>query len=77
MNRPVVAIAEPTSLFIMPGFRWLVVDAIVTNFHLPKSTLLMLVSAFAGRALIMKAYEAAKQEHYRFYSLGDACLIVD
>jgi S-adenosylmethionine:tRNA ribosyltransferase-isomerase len=75
--RPVIAIAEPTKLFIMPGFRFRVVDAMVTNFHLPKSTLLMLVSAFAGRELMLRAYEVATQEGYRFYSLGDACLIVD
>jgi S-adenosylmethionine:tRNA ribosyltransferase-isomerase len=75
--RPVVAIAEPTSLFIMPGFRFRVVDAMVTNFHLPKSTLLMLVSAFAGRELMLDAYAVAQREGYRFYSLGDANLIVD
>src|SRR5262249_31732189 len=75
--RPVVAIAEPTSLFIMPGSHFRVVDLMVTNFHLPKSTLLMLVSAFASRDLILHAYEVAKQEGYRFYSLGDACLILD
>lgn len=75
--RPVLAIAEPTALFIMPGYRFRVVDAMVTNFHLPKSTLLMLVSAFAGRELMLNAYEVAKREGYRFYSLGDACLLVD
>ncbi len=75
--RPVVAMAEPTALFIMPGFKFRVVDAMVTNFHLPKSTLLMLVSAFAGRELMLNAYEVARREGYRFYSLGDACLIVD
>jgi len=75
--RPVVAIAEPTDLFIMPGFKFCVVDAMITNFHLPKSTLLMLVSAFAGRELMLNAYEVAKREGYRFYSLGDACLLTD
>ncbi|MBX3085919.1 MAG: tRNA preQ1(34) S-adenosylmethionine ribosyltransferase-isomerase QueA [Anaerolineae bacterium] len=75
--RPVIAINEPTSLFIMPGFKFRVVDMMVTNFHLPKSTLLMLVSAFAGRDLMLEAYEIAKQEHYRFYSLGDACLLTN
>ncbi len=75
--RPVIAIAEPTKLFIMPGFKFRVVDAMVTNFHLPKSTLLMLVSAFAGRDLMLHAYEVAKDEGYRFYSLGDASLIID
>jgi S-adenosylmethionine:tRNA ribosyltransferase-isomerase len=75
--RPVIAIAEPTSLFIMPGYHYRVVDAMITNFHLPKSTLLMLVSAFAGRELMLRAYDEAIREQYRFYSLGDACLILD
>jgi S-adenosylmethionine:tRNA ribosyltransferase-isomerase len=75
--RPVVAFSAPTSLFIMPGYRFRVVDAMITNFHLPRSTLLMLVSTFAGRETILNAYEVAKREDYRFYSLGDATLIVD
>jgi S-adenosylmethionine:tRNA ribosyltransferase-isomerase len=66
----------PTDLFILPGFQFGLVDAMITNFHLPKSTLLMLVSAFAGRELILRAYEAAKQAGYRFYSFGDAMLIL-
>ena len=74
--RPVIAIAEHTTLFITPGDRFRVVDAMITNFHLPQSTLLMLVSAFAGRDLIRQAYETAKQTGYRFYSLGDAMLIL-
>ena len=65
-----------SELFIYPGHQFNVVDALVTNFHLPKSTLLMLVSAFAGRDLIQKAYQAALQENYRFYSYGDAMLIL-
>ena len=65
-----------TDLYILPGFRFALVDAMITNFHLPKSTLLMLVSAFTGREVILQAYEAAKQEGYRFYSFGDAMLIV-
>ncbi len=65
-----------TDLFILPGFRFRVTDAMVTNFHLPKSTLLMLVSAFAGRERILHAYEIAKQEGYRFFSFGDAMLIL-
>jgi S-adenosylmethionine:tRNA ribosyltransferase-isomerase len=65
----------PTNLFILPGFQFRVVDAMVTNFHLPKSTLIMLVSAFAGREQILHAYEIAKHEQYRFYSFGDAMLI--
>ncbi len=66
----------PTDLFILPGFHFALVDAMITNFHLPKSTLLMLVSAFAGRETILHAYETAKREGYRFYSFGDAMLIV-
>ena len=65
-----------SELFIYPGHRFNAVDALVTNFHLPKSTLLMLVSAFAGRELIQKTYQAALQHNYRFYSYGDAMLIL-
>jgi S-adenosylmethionine:tRNA ribosyltransferase-isomerase len=65
-----------TDLFIMPGFNFQVVNALITNFHLPRSTLLMLVSAFAGRERILAAYETAKAEGYRFYSFGDAMLIL-
>jgi S-adenosylmethionine:tRNA ribosyltransferase-isomerase len=65
----------PTSLFILPGYQFKVVDALITNFHLPKSTLIMLVSAFAGRERILQTYEVAKREGYRFYSFGDAMLI--
>lgn len=65
-----------TRLFVYPGYRFRAVDAMVTNFHLPRSTLLMLVSAFAGRDLILAAYETAVAERYRFYSFGDAMLIV-
>ena len=64
-----------TDLFILPGYPFRVVDAMITNFHLPKSTLIMLVSAFAGWGNIRNAYEVAKQEHYRFYSFGDAMFI--
>ena len=64
-----------TGLFIMPGYRFQVVDAMLTNFHLPKSTLLMLVSAFAGRDGILAAYAVAIKERYRFYSFGDCMLI--
>jgi S-adenosylmethionine:tRNA ribosyltransferase-isomerase len=63
-------------LFIYPGFRFRAVDGIITNFHLPKSTLLMLVSAFAGRERILKAYREAVAARYRFYSYGDAMLIL-
>ena len=65
-----------TDLYILPGFKFGTVDAIVTNFHTPRSTLLMMVSAFAGRDLIMRAYETALQERYRFLSFGDAMLIL-
>ena len=70
------AAAGETELFIHPPYRFRAVDAVITNFHLPKSTLLMLVSAFAGRETILAAYEAAKREGYRFFSYGDAMLIV-
>ena len=65
-----------TSLFIYPPYQFRVVDAMVTNFHLPKSTLLVLVCSFASRELILRAYETAKREGYRFYSYGDAMLIL-
>jgi S-adenosylmethionine:tRNA ribosyltransferase-isomerase len=74
--RPVVALDEDTSLYITPGYRFRAVDALITNFHLPRSTLLMLVSAFAGTEAIRRAYDAALEENYRFYSFGDACLFV-
>lgn len=65
-----------TSLFIYPGYRFRAVDALLTNFHLPRSTLLMLVSAFAGTGLIKRAYAEAVRERYRFYSYGDCMLIL-
>jgi S-adenosylmethionine:tRNA ribosyltransferase-isomerase len=65
-----------TRLFITPGYRFQVVDAMITNFHLPRSTLLLLVSAFASKALIEEAYREAMHERYRFYSFGDAMLIL-
>ena len=64
-----------TNIFIKPGYEWKVVDAFSTNFHLPKSTLVMLVSAFAGRDLVLDAYHHAILEHYRFFSFGDAMFI--
>lgn len=73
--RPVIAFERDTDLFIYPGYRWHAVDVLVTNFHLPKSTLLMMVSAFAGRENVLNAYEIAKQKGYRFFSFGDAMLI--
>lgn len=72
----VAAFTGPTSLFILPGYQYKIVDVMITNFHLPKSTLLMLVSAFAGREKILETYEIAIREGYRFYSFGDAMLIV-
>ena len=64
-----------TSIFIYPGYRFKATDAIITNFHLPESTLLMLVSAFAGKENIFKAYGEAVREKYRFFSFGDAMLL--
>jgi S-adenosylmethionine:tRNA ribosyltransferase-isomerase len=61
-----------TTIFITPGFRFQVVDALLTNFHLPKSTLMMLVSAFAGHGHVMALYRHAIAQHYRFFSYGDA-----
>ncbi len=68
--------AGPTDIFITPGYQWRLVDALLTNFHLPRSTLLMMVSAFAGKDRILAAYEEAIKQRYRFYSFGDAMLIV-
>ncbi len=72
----VAAQERATDLYILPGFRFNVVDAMVTNFHTPRSTLLMMVSAFAGRELVLRAYSTAMEERYRFLSFGDAMLIV-
>ncbi len=65
-----------TDIFIYPGYRFKVLDGLVTNFHLPKSTLIMLVSALAGRDAVLRAYQSAISERYRFYSFGDAMLII-
>jgi S-adenosylmethionine:tRNA ribosyltransferase-isomerase len=65
-----------TELFIYPPFAFRAVDALVTNFHLPRTSLLLLVSAFAGADLVRQAYQAAIERAYRFYSYGDAMLIV-
>lgn len=64
-----------TDIFIYPGYTFKVIDCLITNFHLPESTLLMLVSALAGKEHILKAYETAVQERYRFFSFGDAMFI--
>jgi S-adenosylmethionine:tRNA ribosyltransferase-isomerase len=65
-----------TGIFIYPGYKFKATDALITNFHLPESTLLMLVSALAGKERIMDVYEEAVRERYRFFSFGDAMLIV-
>lgn len=73
---PLAASTDSTRIFIYPPYRFQVVDALITNFHLPQSTLLMLVSAFAGKELVLRAYEEAIREKYRFYSYGDCMLIL-
>lgn len=72
----VAAFEGLTNLFITPGYRFKAVDRLITNFHLPRSTLLMLVSAFAGLDLMRQAYQVAIDAGYRFYSFGDAMLIL-
>ena len=72
----VVAGAGSTDLFIYPGFEFRVIDGLLTNFHVPRSSLLMLVAAFAGREAVLAAYRAAVTERYRFYSYGDAMLVL-
>jgi S-adenosylmethionine:tRNA ribosyltransferase-isomerase len=69
------AFAGETALFITPGYRFRAVDILLTNFHLPRSTLFMLVSAFCGLDTMKQAYSHAIREGYRFYSYGDACLL--
>ena len=70
------ATSAETDIFIYPGYEFLVMDGLITNFHLPQSTLLMLVSAFAGRERVLAAYEEAVRERYRFFSFGDAMLVI-
>jgi S-adenosylmethionine:tRNA ribosyltransferase-isomerase len=70
------SLSGSTRLYITPGYRFRVVDALITNFHLPETTLLLLVSAFAGEERIRAAYQHAIEQRYRFYSFGDAMLIV-
>jgi S-adenosylmethionine:tRNA ribosyltransferase-isomerase len=65
-----------TRLFIRPGHGFQLIDGLITNFHLPKSSLLMLVSAFAGREQVLRAYSEAVERRYRFYSYGDAMLVI-
>jgi S-adenosylmethionine:tRNA ribosyltransferase-isomerase len=69
------AFTGDTSIFIYPGYDFRVIDAMITNFHLPQSTLIMLISAFAGKDAVMNAYQAAIDERYRFFSYGDAMFI--
>lgn len=68
--------ADNTSIFIYPGYTFKIMDGLITNFHLPESTLIMLVSAFCGRDKILHAYDVAVKERYRFFSFGDACLFI-
>ncbi len=75
-GRHIVSGNKHTDIFIYPGYSFQIVDKLITNFHLPRSTLLMLVSAFAGYELIMKAYQRAIEDNFRFYSYGDAMLIL-
>jgi len=74
-NDKFVPMVSDTSIFIYPGFKFKAVDSLITNFHLPKSTLIMLVSAFASKDIILKAYKIAVDNEYRFFSFGDAMLI--
>ena len=76
MARKVAASEGSTDLFIQPGYEFKIVDCLVTNFHLPKSTLLALVAAFSGLENVLSAYQHAINEHYRFYSYGDAMLLI-
>jgi S-adenosylmethionine:tRNA ribosyltransferase-isomerase len=75
-NGRIVADRGWTDIFIYPGYQFRVLDGLVTNFHLPKSSLIMLVSAFAGQELVMQAYQHAIDERYRFFSFGDAMLLI-
>lgn len=76
-NGTVIPGSADTEIFIYPGYKFKVLDCLITNFHLPESTLIMLVSALAGREHVLKAYAAAVQERYRFFSFGDAMIITD
>ena len=66
-----------SSLFVYPGYEWRAVDALLTNFHLPRSTLLAMVMSFGGKELVREAYRVAVEEGYRFYSFGDAMLLLN
>ena len=69
------ACKDQTNIFIFPGYKWEAIDCIITNFHLPKSTLIMMISSFAGKDLIFKAYQEAIEKQYRFFSFGDSMFI--
>ena len=71
----ILEVIDDSTLFIYPGFKFRIVDRLLTNFHLPKSTLIMLVSAFAGKDFVFRAYDEAVREKYRFYSYGDCMLL--
>jgi S-adenosylmethionine:tRNA ribosyltransferase-isomerase len=75
-NGIVHAGSDDTSIFIYPGYRFRAMDALITNFHLPESTLIMLVSAFAGREHVLDAYKEAVEMRYRFFSFGDAMMLL-
>ena len=75
-NGKVNATEGDTQIFIYPGYKFKILDGLITNFHLPESTLLMLVSALAGKENIMNAYNEAVKEKYRFFSFGDSCLLL-
>jgi S-adenosylmethionine:tRNA ribosyltransferase-isomerase len=75
-GQPLKETTGSTDIFIYPPYEFRAIGALLTNFHLPKSTLLMLVSAFAGREFVLRAYEEAVRERYRFYSYGDCMLIL-
>jgi S-adenosylmethionine:tRNA ribosyltransferase-isomerase len=72
---PIQACQGWTDIFIYPGYRFKLLDGLLTNFHLPKSTLMMLISALAGREHVLNAYREAVRERYRFFSFGDAMII--
>ena len=65
-----------TDIFIYPGYKFKIMDGLITNFHLPESTLVMLVSAFAGKENVLSAYETAVKERYRFFSFGDTMILI-
>lgn len=76
-NGKIIADSDSTNIFIYPGYKFKSIDGIITNFHLPKSTLIMMISAFAGRENVLNAYKTANDMRYRFFSFGDAMMIAD